>query len=363
MQPKRESLVSVILPTFNRGRIISKAIESIVNQTYSNWELFIVDDGSTDNTADVVKCYTHDSRIKYISYPDRKGANHARNIGLKKASGDYLAFSDSDGYWLPNYLEERLKALKEHAVELVWGRFLGHMDGKEYIEPSLNASLLNSPFFLVNELYKRNHIGTHALVITRKCYEITGGFDESLRRFQDWDLVLKLICEHKIPYYFCDDILDIDFTQDDSITKTEDRFEARFVIFLNHIESCFSNDCFQESLDVFLDYLPVDKENDFLSCIKSRFIDETLCASLSLVRKYKKENDVLKSKVKSIEEAEAWKAEKQNRSHLYVYAKYYMYKILDYATLTKTQRLGKSRRKYHEFVRKIRNSNYNFKKN
>ena len=114
-------MVSIIMPTYNRGYIIQKAIDSVLAQTYEDWELIIVDDGSTDNTAEVVG-RNNDERIRYISYSPNKGANHARNVGMENAAGDFIAFADSDIIYEPKFLELFSTILNDDYVDIVWGR-------------------------------------------------------------------------------------------------------------------------------------------------------------------------------------------------------------------------------------------------
>ncbi|UZR92539.1 glycosyltransferase family 2 protein [Chondrinema litorale] len=96
-------MFSIILPTYNRDNLLSKAIESVQNQTFEDWELIIVDDGSTDNTVEVIKNYQSDLRIKYI-YQENAERSTARNNGIKNAKGQYICFLDSDDYYLSNHL-------------------------------------------------------------------------------------------------------------------------------------------------------------------------------------------------------------------------------------------------------------------
>ena len=113
MKMEKEELISVIMPTYNRGYVISNAIDSILNQSYANFELIIVDDCSSDNTEEIVRSYQKkDKRIIYIKLDRNSGANYARNIGLKKATGDYITFQDSDDISLSNRLETEMNVLK-----------------------------------------------------------------------------------------------------------------------------------------------------------------------------------------------------------------------------------------------------------
>ena len=94
--------VSVIIPTYNRAHLVDRAIQSVLNQTYKDFELIIVDDGSTDNTEDIIKEFQKkDERIKYIRHEENRGGSAARNTGIKAAKGEYIAFLDSDDEWLP----------------------------------------------------------------------------------------------------------------------------------------------------------------------------------------------------------------------------------------------------------------------
>ena len=103
-----DSLVSIIIPAYNQSSLISETLNSVLNQTYINWECIIVDDGSTDNTTEIVKKYTvGDSRFKLKNRPQKKlkGANACRNYGFKLSKGEYVLFLDSDDIWLDDLVE------------------------------------------------------------------------------------------------------------------------------------------------------------------------------------------------------------------------------------------------------------------
>lgn len=103
-----KELVSIIMPSYNTERFISETIESVLNQSYSDWELIIVDDCSTDNTDDVVGKYLADERIRYIKNDTNSGAAVSRNRALREAKGKWIAFLDSDDVWLPEKLEKQI---------------------------------------------------------------------------------------------------------------------------------------------------------------------------------------------------------------------------------------------------------------
>lgn len=110
---KQNPLVSVIIPTYNRAHLIATTIESVRQQTYSNLEILIVDDASKDNTAEVVKAIA-DSRIRYICNKTNQKASITRNNGVQAATGDYIAFLDSDDVWFPTKIERQLEAIQNH---------------------------------------------------------------------------------------------------------------------------------------------------------------------------------------------------------------------------------------------------------
>ncbi len=113
-------LISIITPTYNCGRFIGETIESVINQTYKNWEMIIVDDCSRDNTKDIVNKYAqNDDRIKYHLLETNSGAAIARTKAMELAKGDYMAFLDSDDLWFEDKLEKQLKFMKENNFNFV----------------------------------------------------------------------------------------------------------------------------------------------------------------------------------------------------------------------------------------------------
>lgn len=179
--------VSVIMPTFNRVEIIADSIESVLNQDYRNFELIIVDDGSTDTTRSVVESF-NDDRVIYV-YQDNSGAGAARNVGLAVSTGDIIAYLDTDNLWNPRYLSVVVKSFASNA-----GRSAMYMDFVDYQVRSDDTIKLRSyrrPEFDHESLLQKPYIDLNTFAHRRELYEVLGGFDESLRRRQDYDLVLK----------------------------------------------------------------------------------------------------------------------------------------------------------------------------
>ena len=116
-------LVSIIMPSYNTGRFISDTINSVLSQTYTNWELIIVDDCSTDNTDEVVNPFLTDTRIKYLKNEKNSGAAVSRNRALREATGKWIAFLDSDDLWLPEKLEKQIEFMEKNGYSFSYTNY------------------------------------------------------------------------------------------------------------------------------------------------------------------------------------------------------------------------------------------------
>lgn len=116
-------LVSIIMPSFNTGQYIAESIESVLAQSYKYWELIIVDDCSGDNTEEVVKNYLLDDRIYYLKNESNRGAAFSRNAALRKATGKWIAFLDSDDLWMPQKLENQIRFMEEHTYDFSYTNY------------------------------------------------------------------------------------------------------------------------------------------------------------------------------------------------------------------------------------------------
>lgn len=223
-----KELISIILPTYNRGYIIQKAIDSVLVQNYEYWELIIVDDGSTDETDEVVRRY-HDERIRYVKNETNMGANYARNRGVRMAKGEFLAFIDSDNVLFPSKLEILYKEFKKSdKLGLVFAQVqIVDLNGTENIFPREE--------FRINDITEimsyTNVIDTNAAIIKKQLFEKVGGFDESLKRMQDWDLFFRALKERDYSVRYIPKIVTINYLQNNSISYSEDYGQA-YVSFL-----------------------------------------------------------------------------------------------------------------------------------
>lgn len=191
--PTTTPLVTVVIPTYNHARYVVEAIESVLAQTYRHWEIVVIDDGSTDDTADVIRRYPD---VRYI-YQANRGLPGARNRGLQEARGEYVVFLDADDRLLPRHLEANVAAfaLRPDAGWVAGDfRFLGedptwhHVHRCEF-RPDCYASLLRVNFIVM----------PGAVMYKREVVADIGGFDERLRSAEDYDLYFRLA--RKAPFY------------------------------------------------------------------------------------------------------------------------------------------------------------------
>jgi glycosyltransferase involved in cell wall biosynthesis/Tfp pilus assembly protein PilF len=181
--------VSVIIPSYNSNTYIEQAIQSVFKQTFADYEVIVVDDGSTDDTRSKLEHYR--LKIRYI-YQENQGSAAARNTGISLAKGELIAFLDADDYWLmPEKLEEQVAYFDQQAslglINTGW-RVIDQEGNKiKTVQPWHEAPELNLETWL-----RRKCVRTSAMMIRRKWLELVGGFDEELRQSHDVDLVLRL---------------------------------------------------------------------------------------------------------------------------------------------------------------------------
>lgn len=210
MSSKDEKMVSVIIPTYNRAKTLEKSVDSVLKQTYKNIEVIIVDDGSSDNTKYVVDRIL-DSRIRYV-YQSNAGACAARNNGIEKAKGDFIAFQDSDDVWHEEKIEKQMKIIQSQNVEVVFCKLNKIENGriKEILPSALGEGIVNP----VNNLFG---IGTQTLLFKKEVLEKLR-FDIRMPRFQEFELLLNIV-ENGYTLYCIDDGLVDYYIGEDSISR------------------------------------------------------------------------------------------------------------------------------------------------
>lgn len=212
-------MVSVIIPTYNRADKIRRSIESVLGQSYQDFEIIVVDDASTDDTCHVVKGI-NDSRIRYLKSDRKIGANGARNIGIQNAKGAYIAFQDSDDVWRKDKLKKQMDMFREREdLAIVYSRYLLHYANGETVfvpDKAHPNELLQEK--LMYTLAKYNVVGTPTMVVKKECFSTYGLFDVELERSQDWEINIKFVQHYR--YGFLDEALLDAYFSKNSITNT-----------------------------------------------------------------------------------------------------------------------------------------------
>jgi len=206
---KKKPLVSVIIPTFNRKRLIKKAIESVLNQSYKNFELIIVDDGSTDGTEGFIKKLSRkNKKIRYIKNKHKKGLPGARNQGIEISKGEFIAFLDSDDEWLKHHLKDSINTLRKYNLDACASLLYEKLDNKihkvrekhlkkavDYCNPisKENFYIFNkklAEFFIIDKTMLV--ASADILVLRKSILDKIGSFDESLLTSEDTELSFRL---------------------------------------------------------------------------------------------------------------------------------------------------------------------------
>jgi glycosyltransferase involved in cell wall biosynthesis len=237
--------VSAIIPTYNRAGIIEEAVDSVLAQDYTDFELIVVDDGSTDNTSEVLARYGDNVRVLF---QENKGVSAARNRGIAEASGKLIAFLDSDDLWLPQKLSTQVEFFHQRPdalicqTEEVWVRNGIRVNPKQrhtkpsgmIFEPSLELCL----------------VSPSAVMIRRDLLDTTGNFDETLPACEDYDLWLRISC--RCPVYLIETPLIIKRGgHDDQLSKRAglDKFRIKAIVNIINTE-ILSEDQYQAALIV-----------------------------------------------------------------------------------------------------------------
>jgi glycosyltransferase involved in cell wall biosynthesis len=185
--------VSVVMPTYNRAALLGRSLRSVLGQSYSDFEVLVIDDGSTDETAGVVAGF-RDRRIRYIPLARNTGAGAARNVGIREAKGRFLAFQDSDDEWLPSKLVRQMSEFERGPARL--GMVYSDM---QMILNDGAATYFAAPTVLTDHLinpstrfYQVHNLGIQSAVIKREHLEAAGLFNEELPAFEDLEMFIRL---------------------------------------------------------------------------------------------------------------------------------------------------------------------------
>jgi len=186
-------LVSVIIPTYNRRAMVKEAIDSVLSQTFTGFELIVVDDGSTDGTARELEEY--EQRLRLIRQ-ERRGVAAARNSGARVAAGQYLAFLDSDDLWLPKKLEIQTTFMARSGARICQTEEIWIRRGRR-VNPKLKHRKPSGDVF--RRSLELCLISPSAVMMTRELFEKAGGFDENFPVCEDYELWIRLAAHCPVP--------------------------------------------------------------------------------------------------------------------------------------------------------------------
>jgi len=232
---KAGELVSIVIPAYNRSKYIERAVKSILNQTYENFEVIIVDDHSSDNTLEIANALVaNDQRITVLRHDRNMGAQAARNSGIKAAKGSWIAFLDSDDEWLADSLTERYKAAIEQVAQVVHSEcyVVRHPENirKPFGVPPLSGRVFDKLLDKPGPIFP-------ALLVRKAALESIGYLDEEIPSFQEWDTSIRLAAHYSFAFvpqptfiYHCH--------SDETISKDRHREALGYeIIIRNHKEA------------------------------------------------------------------------------------------------------------------------------
>lgn len=215
-------LVSVIIPTRNRVKLLSRSVASVLGQSYQNLELIVVNDASTDDSREVLAAMT-DPRLRIINHATNKGAAAARNVGISMARGEFIAFQDDDDVWLVHKLERQVAALRTKSQQPDWcicGNIRVTKTGCKYIGGEFYRSQIDFSQGIGQRGSDWGLIATPGWLVRSELLKRTGSFDERIRSWDDWELGIRLAREGRL--IFVDEPLWIqDWVSGGGLTKAQ----------------------------------------------------------------------------------------------------------------------------------------------
>jgi glycosyltransferase involved in cell wall biosynthesis len=196
-----QPLLSVIIPAYNRADFLRDALESVINQTYFEkspsqaWELIVVDDGSTDSTQEVIRAFG--DRIRYLYLP-HSGVSTARNLGLSRAAGEFIAYLDSDDLWKPDKIETQIKYMLSHSAAVVCCTEEIWIRNSKFVNPRKKHRKFSGMIF--DKVLPLCLLSLSSALFRRCLFQEVGWFDESLPACEDYDLGIRIAARYPMTF-------------------------------------------------------------------------------------------------------------------------------------------------------------------
>lgn len=225
-------IFSIVIPSFNRADLLPRTLRSVQQQTFTNYEILVVDDCSTDNTETLLQS-SEFKDIRYIKHAKNQGAAQARNTGIASARGAYVCFLDSDDVWLPEKLATQNKLIEEVDAKVVGSQSIKLDEASQRCLAQFHPQTIatDSP-----DLFANLHINTSSLCIRHDLLKVVKGFDTALKNFEDWDLILKL-AQHISRIYITSEMSVISYTHEFNTSKTTNphvKYENGCILYQKH---------------------------------------------------------------------------------------------------------------------------------
>lgn len=200
MVDKKNCAVSVVVTCYNYGHFVQGCLQSVFDQTFSDFEVILIDDGSTDNTEQQTQIFFSRSNFRYIKQKNAGQAN-AKNRGIKESHGEFIAFIDADDLWEPEKLEKQIPLFRDSEIGVVYSRqsFIDEC-GSPVPRGRRRRTMLPKGGKVTADLYMDNFVPFSSSIIRSKCIKELGGFDETLSMGIDWELWLRLSTKHFFDY-------------------------------------------------------------------------------------------------------------------------------------------------------------------
>ena len=243
--------ISVVIPTYNRAEYINKAVSSVLRQTgqgngFEIVEVVVVDDASDDNTREVIK-EIEDARIIYHRLEKNGGANVARNKGINISTGNWIAFQDSDDEWYIDKIKKQVEYANGHTdCDMITHPFKAFFsDGTDMTTRIVESEKM------IEELAKRNFIGTPTMLIKKEALNDIGGFDVNMKALQDWDLAVRFASKYRIGMV-PEVLLDVNMKVEGISANASRYYESRCRLISKNRDIFIEHECFDEAVKCML---------------------------------------------------------------------------------------------------------------
>lgn len=226
----KEDLISIITPVYNGEDFLDRSIKSVLSQTYQNWELLLIDDGSEDDSARIIERYLEDDRIKFLKNDSNSGISATRNKGINNSSGECIALLDQDDEWFPDKLQKQVKVLNGLGYDygLIYSNLEVRFDNGDVTERKKEIEPKSTIIENLELMLLRNLISSPTVLIRKEVLDEVGLFDDSIKwGGDDYDLWIRIA--HKYKFFYIDEVLCIRHEHQQNYSADKKRMMLRTI--------------------------------------------------------------------------------------------------------------------------------------